>query len=607
MADIAELGVRVTSTGVDQATAGLTKLSGAAAQAEKAVAGNSQNARMMAMQLSQVAQQTQATGNFMQALAIQLPDMALGFGTVGIAIGILAGIMLPLVNGTKLAQAALNGLADVLAIIAPYAIGAAAALALLYAPAIMAGVWGLITAMGSLAASALSVAAAFVVANPAAAFVIGLVAAVSAANIFRDELTKIFGVDIVGAAKTGVNYVIGSFVAAYHDIEFLWKNFPAIIGSAAIGAANMVIQAMGAMIQKAADLVDAFANQANQWLPEGYQIGKIGALGFDKAAFANPYEKQLQDAVGARNSQLQKDLSADYVGVGMKAIETGATAAADKLRDLAKEMGKVDEAKKKASKTDKEAAAYDNIIDSAQGRINAMRAEQAALGMSEEAALKLRYETELLNQAKQRDITLTAAQKAELSGLAGEMAATEIATKNMKEALDFAKGAATGFLSTLRQGLINGEGWFNSLKNAAMSVLDKIASKLEETFVNTLFDSSSSGFNILSLFGLGGTTTSTGGGVISAATSSATNSLAKSSGLLTPANSNKAQTSNQQVEVVVTMRNNGLNIENEVEAVSRRVTAKTVPPMMQDSLKRYRETGLKSDIVSTIKDKRARG
>jgi hypothetical protein len=53
--------------------------------------------RNVSLQLSQVAQQTQATGNFVQALAIQLPDMALGFGTVGIAAGVIAGVALPLV------------------------------------------------------------------------------------------------------------------------------------------------------------------------------------------------------------------------------------------------------------------------------------------------------------------------------------------------------------------------------------------------------------------------------------------------------------------------------------------------------------------------------
>lgn len=52
--------------------------------------------RGMTQQLSQVGQQTMATGNFLQALAIQLPDIGLGFGAIGTAAGLLAGIALPM-------------------------------------------------------------------------------------------------------------------------------------------------------------------------------------------------------------------------------------------------------------------------------------------------------------------------------------------------------------------------------------------------------------------------------------------------------------------------------------------------------------------------------
>ena len=55
-----------------------------------------QGLRNVSLQLSQVAQQGAATGNYLKALAIQLPDLALGFGTVGIVIGALAGTLLPL-------------------------------------------------------------------------------------------------------------------------------------------------------------------------------------------------------------------------------------------------------------------------------------------------------------------------------------------------------------------------------------------------------------------------------------------------------------------------------------------------------------------------------
>lgn len=51
--------------------------------------------RNVSMQLSQVAQQGAVTGNYMQALAFQLPDLALGFGSVGIAIGALGAMLGP--------------------------------------------------------------------------------------------------------------------------------------------------------------------------------------------------------------------------------------------------------------------------------------------------------------------------------------------------------------------------------------------------------------------------------------------------------------------------------------------------------------------------------
>ncbi|MBU0642406.1 MAG: hypothetical protein KJ731_01885, partial [Alphaproteobacteria bacterium] len=55
--------------------------------------------RNASMQLSQVAQQGAVTGNYLQALAIQLPDLALGFGTVGIMAGALAPILFNVAKG----------------------------------------------------------------------------------------------------------------------------------------------------------------------------------------------------------------------------------------------------------------------------------------------------------------------------------------------------------------------------------------------------------------------------------------------------------------------------------------------------------------------------
>jgi hypothetical protein len=55
-----------------------------------------QGLRQVSLQLSQVAQQGQVTGDYMRALAVQLPDMAVGFGAFGILAGVAAGALLPL-------------------------------------------------------------------------------------------------------------------------------------------------------------------------------------------------------------------------------------------------------------------------------------------------------------------------------------------------------------------------------------------------------------------------------------------------------------------------------------------------------------------------------
>lgn len=97
----AAIGVATTelnkvSAAADNANIGTTRLAGGLGNIAKAAGNNSNVMSGMAQQLSQVGQQTMVTGNFVQALAIQLPDIGLAFGAVGAAAGLLAGIALPL-------------------------------------------------------------------------------------------------------------------------------------------------------------------------------------------------------------------------------------------------------------------------------------------------------------------------------------------------------------------------------------------------------------------------------------------------------------------------------------------------------------------------------
>lgn len=83
----AEQGFKRANTSIDR---GFRVSNGAA----NAFAG--QGLRNVSLQLSQVAQQGAVSGDYLRALAIQLPDLAIGFGAVGIVIGALAGSLLPL-------------------------------------------------------------------------------------------------------------------------------------------------------------------------------------------------------------------------------------------------------------------------------------------------------------------------------------------------------------------------------------------------------------------------------------------------------------------------------------------------------------------------------
>lgn len=81
----------------DYHAASVRALDAGMAGATKGAGNFANSARMVSQQLSQVGQQTMASGNFVQALAIQLPDLGLAFGAVGAAAGLAAGVALPLV------------------------------------------------------------------------------------------------------------------------------------------------------------------------------------------------------------------------------------------------------------------------------------------------------------------------------------------------------------------------------------------------------------------------------------------------------------------------------------------------------------------------------
>ncbi|MBW8639001.1 tail tape measure protein [Hoeflea sp. WL0058] len=129
---------------------------------------------------------------------------------------------------------------------------------------------------------------------------------------------------------------------------------------------------------------------------------------------------------------------------------------------------------------------YDDLIATALIFIETQKIEQQALGMTEQAANALRYEQELLNEAKRADIELTPEQAQELAGLAQQMAAAEAATGALSDGIEFRSEVFRGFFSDLRSGLQEGKSFWESFRDAGLNALQKIADKIFDQMLDAL-------------------------------------------------------------------------------------------------------------------------
>lgn len=271
---------------------------------------------------------------------------------------------------------------------------------------------------------------AAVVANPLGALATAITVAVTAAYYFRDEIQKAIGVDVVGIAKDAANLIIGSFVAAYEDIKFVWANFPDIIGAAVIGAVNATIAGVEQMINSAVAMLNDFigtVNSALSMLPGGLQIGTLGEVSIGRVA--NDAAGRLASAVGDRNRAVQSALARDYIGEIGAAFRTSTPEA----QDFASAVK----------------AANDNLNETGGGAAD--KAAKAIKGVKDEA------------------------------------------DKAAESARKFGADLVKGFVSDLRSGLEQGKGFWKSFGDAALKVLDKIVDKLLNELIDAIFQVNSAG------------------------------------------------------------------------------------------------------------------
>lgn len=347
-------------------------------------------------------------------------------GTMDKASGVsemLAGALISVADGIDWLRGAFVTLMSNLDQVAEAAATAGVALAIAFGPAIIASVQALVVAIGTGMVTAFHALTAAMAANPLGAFAIAVLAAVSAAYYFRDEIQKAIGVDVVGIAKTAANLVIGSFVAAYEDIKFVWGNFGNIMGAAFIGAVNIAIAAINRLVTSAKIALNDIIETVNM-IPM-VDIGKFDITNDPIGLMRNPYASRLGDAVGERNAAVNSAMTRNWLGDFASAFKTSEQAAADFGSAVA--------------------AANQNLENTGGGGGAADKAAKAVKGVAD--------------------------------------AAKDAA----KAALDFGKDLVKGFVSDLRSGLEQGKGFWRSFGDAAMNVLDKIVDKLLNNVIDALF------------------------------------------------------------------------------------------------------------------------
>ena len=320
-------------------------------------------------------------------------------------------------------------LANNIDVIARVAAVAGVALLTAFAPALLASMASGFVALGTAGVAAISAITAAIAANPIGAIAVALTTAVTAAYLFRDEIKQAIGVDVIGIVKTAANYIIGSFVAAYEDIKFVWGNFGNIMGAAVIGGVNIAIKALNSLAASAKVVMNDLIGAMNM-IP-GVNIGTFDVSSDAIGQIENPYAKRLEGAVSERNAAIQSALSRDYIG----------------------ELGEIVFGTKSAT-------------EATDAMTSAIKAANDNLSQTEGAAGKA---AKGIKDVKQE------------------------ADKAAESALKFGADLVKGFVSDLRSGLEQGKGFWKSFGDAAMNVLDKIVDKLLNNVIDALFQVNSVG------------------------------------------------------------------------------------------------------------------
>lgn len=478
MADFATLVLAADSRGLSSGEQALNSLATTAERTEsrtgKALSGvgkateqvakqsvfATQNSRMMAMQLSQVAQQASATGNVLQAIAIQLPDLALGFGPIGIAAGAAAGAILSYFASYSSGDSANDILRDQEDLIRR-----------------VAERWG---------------------------------EAYPAIQRYNEEIERtreqselLAAIDIIKADQLkDVGATVEQLRIDLADFESMMQaggEEPEVIiafRDALEAAIDKLEEGQDATadLGRATDILsNDIENTANPAIATMIQmLAQLAAASQQTAQAVASVVNSAASIQGQLQNTIQGATFRDTDGAirtpGAFTPFNPATPDSRPLIELDGLPGSSSRRRGGGRGGKSQAQLYDDIVEAANRRIASLDAERAAVGLTEEEADRLLYTTELLNEAQQRGIKLSDPQRVQLESLADAMARVAEETRQASDNLDFQRDMLHGIFGDIRSALDDGKLDWEDLGDVAIGVLDRIIDKLQGDLVDSLMN-----------------------------------------------------------------------------------------------------------------------
>jgi Prophage tail length tape measure protein len=493
--DIATLGLAVNSKEVVKASCDLDKLSRAAAKAEVAerelaqaanstnVAFNGQSQRIgtSVPTLQRLGQSTKSLANDNKILAFQLNDVA-----VSLASG-MNPMMVAVQQGSQISSlyAGNGGVAMAFKQTGNMLLGVVTKFPLLTAAVGVAaiGIAGLTYEINKLTSVSVNMgdvtSAVFSTLGSRIADLL-----LPAIQTISPTVTSVWDY-IVDKTKWLGNIVINSFRAVGADIGFIFKQFPSIVGLAIGGTANLVVEGIEKMINFAVKGIDMLSEKVNAGLAaigSARRVPIIGEITLGRADTGKMYS-DFTRANAAHKKLVDEINSSDPMGNFFNDV---------KEKSIANALDRIKEKGKKAANTIKHA--FEDAKASIVAATQDLMFKANMMGAPKEVLTQFAKEQELVNAALKDGKKLTPELTQEIAKLASgysmaEKAAelAEAAQKKIADGIAFAREVTGGFFNDLKSGLESGKSLWQSLGDAAVNALSKIADKLLNEVLDALF------------------------------------------------------------------------------------------------------------------------